>query len=94
MYVPQMINEITHPHAKPVRLTNLNKQQVQGKSMKIVGCRGNSTIIQLEKAAVNILSDDDCRRNIRLITNRYVKSSDKLLCTVAEPYVLLERVSN
>lgn len=74
---------------KPLKLTTLNKQQVQGKTATVVGWRDKNELV---KGSVTVLSDEDCERRIRLVTNRYESVDEKLLCTNAQPYVLLQSV--
>lgn len=75
-------------------MSELNKNQVQGKTAIIIGWTGSKSIKVLQKAIINVLSDEDCEKNLYLITNEYYSIDLKLLCTAVEPYVLLECVRN
>lgn len=48
----------------------------------------------LKKATVNLLSDENCAKNMYLLTNKRVATDSKVLCTATEPYVLLANVRN
>ncbi|XP_058797252.1 atrial natriuretic peptide-converting enzyme-like [Phymastichus coffea] len=75
----------------PIRLTQWNKQQLQGKTAMILGWTRLQNSDQLTKGIVNILKDEDCSKMMNRITNRNHTISSKIICTFAEPYVLLEK---
>ncbi|XP_058797220.1 complement factor D-like isoform X2 [Phymastichus coffea] len=74
----------------PVRMSKFNKQQVQGKTAMILGWTRLQNAEPLTKGIVNILKDEDCSKMMSRITNRNHNISSKIICTFAEPYVLLE----
>ncbi|XP_058797216.1 azurocidin-like isoform X1 [Phymastichus coffea] len=75
----------------PVRMSKFNKQQVQGKTAMILGWTRLQNAEPLTKGIVNILKDEDCSKMMSRITNRNHNISSKIICTFAEPYVLLEK---
>lgn len=89
--MPKLWGEIYQPNIRPVRLTDLNKKQAQGKTTTIFGWQVSKTI--LAKASVNILSDNDCQDKMRVMTNLNRTLNERVLCTFAKPYVLLQAVS-
>lgn len=89
----KLLDQITQPNVSPVRLTDLNKQQVQGQTVTIVGWRSYNINTMLKESTVNILNDDHCERNLRLITQYKQIVHEGILCTAKESHVLLQKVS-
>lgn len=61
--------------------------------MRIFGWHGSPRPTIFAHAYVQILSDEDCQKNRRLVTNRVETVPRRILCTTADPYVLLQDVS-
>lgn len=89
----KLTDEIAHPNIRPIRLTDFKKQHFQGKTATILGWQGSLKNKILNKAIVNVLSDHSCGKKVRLITNNNFKPDERILCTHAQPYVLMQDVS-
>lgn len=79
----------TVDNINPVPLNVLTKRQLDG-TLAIMTGRKNDV---LSKITVNLLSDEDVKRNIRILRNKKVDLDDRGLWTFANPYVFLSGVS-